>query len=116
MIFAKIPVVRVDATTLAVRYTNLAKSCVRAESIPLPDITPPKHIALRTSQIVLSIPSIPDVAINSLIVSLPESIEVEVEHVIINALNAEKCIRCDASRILGNDHIDVGTDVQHDAN
>ena len=89
-ILQNIPVLMVDATMLAVRCTMRKKSCVIALSIPQPDITPPKHIAQSISHIVLSIPSMPRVAIRLSTISTPDERFVLVVQMFIKPLKIQR--------------------------
>lgn len=85
-----IPVANVEPTTLMVRCAKLINRRVSAESIPLPAITPPKHIAQSTSHIVFIIPPIPLVATSSLSIASPVSKAVDEALAIVRALNTER--------------------------
>ena len=71
------PAPTVDATIDTVRRTKRRKNAVIFASIPLPAITPPKHIAHTINHTVCNIPAIPSVATNSFRASLPVSIAVD---------------------------------------
>lgn len=81
--FRSIPVQTVDATRPNVLRMKRMTTEVMLWSIPLATITPPKHMAQRMSQMVLSIPAIPPVDTRSLRVALPVSTFVDVKNVII---------------------------------
>lgn len=70
----KMPAPTVDATAEKVRRTQRRKIAVSDRSMPLPVITPPKHMAQMISQIVFIIPAIPRVATKLFKASLPVSI------------------------------------------
>lgn len=72
----KIPEHTVELTTLTVRCAMRKNICEMAESIPLPYITPPKHIAQMINQMVSIIPPIPLVATKSLSWAFPVSMAV----------------------------------------
>lgn len=71
-----IPEHTVEPTTLTVRCAIRKNNCEMAVSIPLPYITPPKHIAQIINQMVSIIPPIPLVATKSLSWAFPVSMAV----------------------------------------
>ena len=77
-----------EPTTLTVRWAMRRNICEMAVSIPLPYITPPKHIAQVISQIVSIIPPIPLVATKSSSNVLPVAIEQSVVELMITAFIA----------------------------
>ena len=84
------PVANVAPTAVVGRCANRIISRVIAPIIPLPVITPPKHIAQRISQIVLSIPPIPLVDTRSFRAAFPVSMAVSLPQVIRMARIAAK--------------------------
>ena len=85
----KIPEHTVEPTTPTVRLATRIKSCEIAVSIPLPYITPPKHIAHMISHMVFIIPPIPFVVTKSLSRALPVSTDVVVVAASIMALSED---------------------------
>ena len=84
-----IPEHTLEATTLTVRRAIRMKSCEIAVSIPLPYITPPKHMAQMMSQIVPIMPPIPLVVTKLFNNSLPVSMELLVVEAMIIAFRDE---------------------------
>jgi hypothetical protein len=83
-----IPEHTVEPTTLTVRCAIRKNNCEMAVSIPLPYITPPKHIAQMMSQMVFIIPPIPLVATKSSSSRFPVGMAHSVVDVMIIALSA----------------------------
>lgn len=79
----------VELTTLTVRRVTRKKICVIADNIPLPYITPPKHMAQMMSQIVPIMPPIPLVVTKLFNNSLPVSMELLVVEAMIIAFRDE---------------------------
>ena len=80
-----IPVAIVELTTLTVRFAKRINRRVSAANMPLPAITPPKHMAHRISHMVGSMPPMPRVATRSLSIASPVSNAVDDEHATISA-------------------------------
>ena len=85
----KIPDPSVEATAEKVRRTNFRKTAVSEPSMPLPVITPPKHMAQMMSHTVLSMPAMPRVATSSSSCGLPVSSAVGPKQLISKPLNPD---------------------------
>ena len=86
----KRPDATVELTTPIVRCATRRKRREIASNIPLPHMTPPKHMAQIMSQMVSIIPPMPLVATRSLSRGLPVSTAVEVVMARMMALSDEK--------------------------
>ena len=85
----KMPAPTVEATAEKARRTKRRKTEVSAPSIPLPVITPPKHMAQMMSHTVLSMPAMPRVATSSSSCGLPVSSAVGPKQLISTPLNPD---------------------------
>ena len=86
----KMPAPTVEATAEKARCTKRRKSSVSERSMPLPVITPPKHMAQMMSHTVLSMPAMPRVATSSSSCGEPVASDVGPKQLISTPLNPDR--------------------------